>query len=207
MQSFRVAIVLGLTGGTLSLLLLAAPPTGFSAAAAASASSSASKPEFAPDPVPVATTKQWVFTIVVKDSVPALREVTEITLKQATATPRVMGRFAVELLDDDQLLDRHRFDVPLNGDGPRGRDEKGRKRPTFRVNTKMFVRLADHELCNRVRLVDRSTGDTTLYLWPPNADGSLTRVEQTAAAASASTTPSAGPAPSAPPAPTSSNAP
>jgi hypothetical protein len=197
MQSFRAAIALGLSVGALPLIMLVAPPAAYSTAAA-SASSSTSKPEFAPDPTPVATTKQWVFTIIVKDSVPALREVTEVTLKQATATPRVMGRFAVELLDDDQLLDRHRFDVPLNGDGPRGRDEKGRKRPTFRVNTKMFVRLADHERCNRARLVDRSTGEATLYLWPPNADGSLTKVEP-AAGPSASATPSAAPSASAVP--------
>lgn len=179
--------------------LLASQAAGTSQAWAKSASP---KEGFAPDPQPVATKKQWVFQIAVKESVPTLGSVTEVELKQATATPRVMGRFAVEFIVGTELLDRHRFDVPLNGDGPRDRDEAGRKRPSFRVNTKMFVRLADHERATQVRLVDRATGETTRFLWPPNADGTLTKVEPppvASASASTSASASSSSAPSGPP--------
>jgi hypothetical protein len=159
------------------------------------AASSSPKEGFAPDPPPVASKKQWVFTVVSKESVPTIARASEVELKQAEATPRVMGRFALEFTVGTELLDRHRFDIPLNGDGPRDRDEAGRKRPQFRVNTKFFVRMAHHDRATQLRLVDRATGEVTRFVWPPNKDGTLSIVEpprpKPSASGSASSEPSA----------------
>ena len=164
------------------------------------AASSSPREGFAPDPPPVASKRQWVFTVIAKESVPTIARATEIELKQAEATPRVMGRFALELTVGTELLDRHRFDVPLNGDGPRDRDEAGRKRPQFRVNTKFFVRMAHHDRATGLRLVDRATGEVTRFAWPPNKDGTLTKIEPkpSASAQPSASTPKAAPPPRAP---------
>jgi hypothetical protein len=77
-----------------------------------------------PDPQPVASTKQWVFEIRSKDSVPSIVKVSEISVEKPTATARVMGRFALEFYVGTELLDRVRFDVPLAGDVPRDEDQK-----------------------------------------------------------------------------------
>ena len=137
-----------------------------------------------PDPPPVASTKHWVFEIRAKDSVPSIVKVTELTLDKPGATARVMGRFALEFYVGTEILDRVRFDVPLTGDVPE--EQPGKKRPQFRVNTKLFARMADHPRAALLRLVDRATGDVQVFLWPPGKDGSLTaRGSQPAASASA----------------------
>ncbi len=129
---------------------------------------------WAPDPQPVASTKQWVFEIRAKDSVPSIVKVSEITVDKPTATARVMGRFALELYVGTELLDRIRFDVPLAGDVPRDEDQQpGKKRPQWKVNTKLFARMADHPRAAICRLVDRATGDVQVFLWPPDKDGKL----------------------------------
>jgi hypothetical protein len=128
-----------------------------------------------PDPQPVASTKQWVFEIRSKDSVPSIVKVSEITVDKPTATARVMGRFALEFYVGTELLDRVRFDVPLAGDVPRDEDQQpGKKRPQWKVNTKLFARMADHPRATLCRLVDRATGDIQVFLWPPDKEGKLT---------------------------------
>ncbi len=126
-----------------------------------------------PDPPPVPAEKQWVFEVRVKDSVPSIVKVSEVTLKKPEPTPRVMGRYAIELYVGKELLDRVRFDVPLGGDGPPEPDQPGKKRPVFKVNTKLFARMADQPRAALVRLVDRATGDIQVFRWPPDKDGKL----------------------------------
>lgn len=125
-----------------------------------------------PDPPPVASTKQWVFEIRAKDSVPSIVKVTELTLDKPGPTARVMGRFALEFYIGTEILDRVRFDVPLTGDVPE--QQPGKKRPQFRVNTKLFARMADQPRAALLRLVDRATGEVQVFLWPPAKDGTLT---------------------------------
>ncbi len=129
---------------------------------------------FPPDPPPKSNTKHWVFEIFVKQGVPSIGKLTAVTLKKAEATPRVMGRYALELWVGTEILDRLRFNVPLGGDGPReGDDQPGRKRPKFRANTKLFVRMADSARATRLRFIDRATAETTVFLWPPEPGGKL----------------------------------
>ncbi|MBK6517425.1 MAG: hypothetical protein IPM79_10630 [Polyangiaceae bacterium] len=133
----------------------------------------APKEGWPPDPAPVAATKQWVFEMRAKDSVPSVAKVSALELSKAEATPRMMGRWALELYVGTELLDRLRFNVPLAGDTGHEKKEAGKNRPVFKVNTKFFVRLADHPRATQLRLVDRATGDIQTFAWPPDKDGKL----------------------------------
>lgn len=46
-----------------------------------------------------------------------LRSSRRVSLERPQTTPRVMGRFAVELLRGEELVERVRFDFPLLGGG------------------------------------------------------------------------------------------
>lgn len=165
-----VATALGSTLGALGAVLVAGPVR--------RAFAEPPREGFPPDPAPKANTKQWVFEVLVKQGVPTIGTLTKVTLKKAEATPRVMGRYALELYVGTELLDRLRFNVPLGGDGPReGDDQPGRKRPKFRANTKMFVRMADHARASRLRFVDRATGEVEVFFWPPDGTGKLRKAD------------------------------
>lgn len=183
-----VATLIGLSLGSGAALALGSA-LGDHAALADSA-----KKSWPVDPQPVESTKQWVFAIEVKASVPAITKVTELELKKPEATPRMTGRYAIELYVGTELLDRLRFNVPLNGDDNDSGDQPGKKRPVFRVNTKMFLRMADAPRAAVLRLVDRTSGEERSFRWPPNKDGTLTPVAAPASSSSAD----AGPAPTAP---------
>ncbi|HVY47209.1 MAG TPA: hypothetical protein VHB21_15080 [Minicystis sp.] len=133
------------------------------------------KEGFAPDPPPRASTKQWMFEVTVTKGVPALTAARAVELKQPAETPRVMGRFAVELWVGSELIDRARFDVPLMGAGPPFKSPSHPwPHPGFdATNTRHEVRLADSPRTVYVALVDRMTGKTTRYDWPPEQDGKL----------------------------------
>jgi len=151
-----------------------------------SAAPSAPKEGWPPDPPPVASNTQWVFEIQSKQSVPSISKVTQLTLDKAEPTPRMMGRFALEFYVGRELLDRLRFNVPLNGDGAR-EGGPGKKRPVFRVNTKFFARMADQKRATYLRLVDRATGEIQLFTWPPDKNGKLAPYGADAAARDAGT--------------------
>lgn len=166
MHRWVTAGLVGLAlGGVGSLALLAAiEPT--------DARADAPKEGWPPDPAPVASTKQWVFEVRAKESVPSVVKVSELNLDKAQPTARVMGRWALELYVGTEILDRLRFNVPLAGDTGHEKREAGKRRPVFKVNTKFFVRIADQPRATILRLVDRATGEVQLFAWPPR-DGKL----------------------------------
>ncbi|NUP08724.1 MAG: hypothetical protein HOW73_21970 [Polyangiaceae bacterium] len=145
----------------------------------------APKEGWPPDPQPVASTKQWVFEVRTKDSVPSVVKVSELELDKAQATQRVMGRWALEFYVGTEILDRLRFNVPLAGDTGHEKREAGKNRPVFKVNTKFFLRMADQNRATQVRLVDRATGDIQIFAWPPDKDGKLRPWKQPPAPADA----------------------
>jgi hypothetical protein len=129
----------------------------------------------APDPAPHASKKQWTLAIVARDGKVSAERAASSTLAQPAESPRVLGRFAVELYIGPELLDRVRFNVPLMGDGP---VEHSKKRAyhnpdTDKVTTKLVVRLADNPRASYLVLVDRFTDERQRFEWPPAADGSL----------------------------------
>lgn len=126
----------------------------------------------APDPAAIAAKKQWVFDVQVRQGKPSLSAVREVVLDKPSSTARVMGRFAVEFWIGKELLDRVRFDVPLLDD-PTRRKNRRVGSPEFAVNTRLSVRLADNPRAMSVVFVDRATGETQVYAWPPGSDGKL----------------------------------
>jgi hypothetical protein len=129
----------------------------------------------APDPAGRADRKQWIFDITHKGGKNTITRVRPVTLEQPVGSARVMGRYAVELYVGKQLLDRVRFNVPLTGDGPAERSHRRVfSRPTFEnVSTRLRVQITDQPRAAYVVLVDRATGDTQRFWWPPSSDGTL----------------------------------
>lgn len=149
----------------------------FAAAFAASlvALADPAKSGFAPDPPAHATKKQWTLSIAANNGKVSAERATVTTLAQPAESPRVMGRFAVELYIGPELLDRVRFNVPLMGDGP---VEHSTKRPyhnsdTDKVSTRLAIRVADSPRAAYLVLVDRVTDERQRFEWPPAADGTL----------------------------------
>jgi hypothetical protein len=133
------------------------------------------KSGFAPDPPAHATKKQWSLSIAARDGKVSAERATASTLAQPSESPRVMGRFALELYIGPELLDRVRFNVPLMGDGP---VEHSTKRSyhnpdTDKVTTRLAVRVADSPRAAYLVLVDRVTEERQRFEWPPAADGTL----------------------------------
>jgi hypothetical protein len=127
------------------------------------------KEGFLPDPPVSKSTKHWVFEIDVKSGVVSLGKAHAATTQKPEATPRVMGRYALEIYSGRELLDRVRFNVPGLGDGPRD-DKRVLKRPSMdRITTHFSVRIADNPRTNWARVVDRATGDEVYIAWPPDA--------------------------------------
>ncbi len=126
---------------------------------------------FAPDPPAIAATKQWIFTIDVKAGKISLGAIREKTLAKPEPTPRILGRYALELWVGKELLDRVRFNAPGGGDGPLPDEKRILKRPAMdRINTRFAVRLADNPRATFAKLVDRATGEETVLRWPPGED-------------------------------------
>lgn len=133
------------------------------------------KSGFAPDPPAHASKKQWSLAIVARAGKVSLERATASLLAQPAESPRVIGRFALELYVGPELLDRVRFNVPLMGDGP---VEHSRRRAyhnadTDQVTTALKVRLADSPRAAYLVLIDRVTDERQRFEWPPGPDGAL----------------------------------
>ena len=72
-----------------------------------------------PDPPPLTEREQWVFDLRWDRGDVYLLEVHKIDMGAPHTTPRVMGRFALELFEGPTLIERVRFDFPMLG-RPRG---------------------------------------------------------------------------------------
>ena len=163
-----LAALIGASVAGVGVLALADPP----------------KAGHAPDPAGRADRKQWVFDISHKRGKNTITRVRPVTLEQPASSARVMGRYAVELYVGKQLLDRVRFNVPLTGDGPPERSHRRVfARPTFEnVSTRLRVQITDQPRAAYMVLVDRATGDSQRFWWPPSSDGTLVAMAAPAAA-------------------------
>jgi hypothetical protein len=178
-----LAALIGASVAGVGVLALADPP----------------KAGYAPDPAGRADRKQWIFDITHKRGKNTITRVRPVTLEQPASSARVMGRYAVELYVGKVLLDRVRFNVPLTGDGPPERSHRRVfSRPTFEnVSTRLHVQITDQPRAAYMVLVDRATGDSQRFWWPPSSDGTLVPMPTPPAAAPDAAAPDAA-APSAP---------
>jgi hypothetical protein len=126
---------------------------------------------FSPDPPSTPSNTQRLFDVRVDKGKVSIEKVRTVTVKNAEATARVMGRYALELWIGNELLDRIRFNVPLGADLPREDDGRPFRRPSFdRVTTRFTVKMADHPRAVYAKLVDRATGAESKFLWPPRGE-------------------------------------
>jgi hypothetical protein len=138
------------------------------------------------DPAPMVERSQWVFDLRWDRGDVWLLGVQPLELPAPRETPRVMGRFALELFEGAALIERVRFDFPLLGsfvpvaaerderDGgrDRGRDagRDSRRGPaSFSQNlrTRIGVVFPAVSRGTRLELWDRATNRRWSLPWPP----------------------------------------
>ncbi len=123
-----------------------------------------------PDPSPLVERDQWVFDLRWDRGDVWLVGVSPLQLPAPQATPRAMGRFALELFEGPALVERVRFDFPLLG-SPDAVDA-GRAAPpslTLKLRTRIGVVFPATARGTRLELWDRATDRRWSLPWPPQS--------------------------------------
>ena len=115
------------------------------------------------DPPPLTAAKQWVFDLRWDRGDVYLVAVHEIDMNPPVTTPRVVGRFALELSEKGTLVERVRFDFPGLGLP----DPDGGIRMTARLRTRIGVFFPMTSRGDKLELVDRTSGQRWSLPWPP----------------------------------------
>jgi hypothetical protein len=122
----------------------------------------------APDPPPLVERAQWVFDLRWDRGDTWLLGVRKVELAAPQATPRAMGRFALELFEGRALIERVRFDFPLlavpDSDGGVGAPPL-----TQKLRTRVGVVFPATARGTRLELWDRATGRRWSLPWPVDA--------------------------------------
>lgn len=160
----------------------------------------------APDPTALQTADQYVLHFRYENAKVSWLGSRLVHLPQPRTTPRVAGRWALELLSGPTLIERIRFDFPgLGADELAGQTTKQHNAPPrFENRTLVDIHLMapDSSRISRARLVDRATGKIMALPWPPvlpkadaGAEAAATRDASSSAASSSSAPPPPPPAP------------
>jgi hypothetical protein len=133
-----------------------------------------------PDPLPIVSKSQWVFDLRWDKGSVYLLGVHPLDLPAPQATPRVMGRFAIELYEGPTLVERVRFDFPMLGAGEgmsqehadagtrRTQDDLNRVSFDAKLVTRIGVIFPATRRGTRLDLLDRATGVRLKLPWPPS---------------------------------------
>jgi hypothetical protein len=177
-----VGLGLGAGAGTLALLLVVASPargagigsvdSGKILLADAGGDAKISKDSgpisaTPPDPTPMEDRRQWVIDFRWEKGEVFLVGVRKVDLEAPRTTPRVMGRFALELFEGKALVERVRFDFPglIDGDftdaGYRDPPRLDRK-----LTTRIGVMFPRTSRGTRLELWDRATDRRWPLSWP-----------------------------------------
>jgi hypothetical protein len=117
------------------------------------------------DPPPLTSKDQWVFDLRWDSGDVYLVEVHKVEMPSPMTTPRAMGRFAVELTEHGNLVERTRFDFP----GLAVPDQEGGIRMNAKLKTRIGVFFPVTPRGDKLELVDRSSGQRYALPWPPQA--------------------------------------
>lgn len=119
------------------------------------------------DPVALVERSQWVFDLRWDRGDVWLLGVNPLELASAQETPRVMGRFALELFEGPALIERVRFDFPLLA-APEVEDGGWRAPPSFsqKLRTRIGVVFPATRRGTRLELWDRETNRRWSLPWP-----------------------------------------
>ena len=128
-------------------------------------------PGSAPDPEPLKLAEQFQYQLLLQNNELTVEGVEARTLPKPVATPRRIGRFALELWIGRELIDRVRFDFPLLG----AEERPGIKRrplhdpPSLTANAiaRVRVNVPNSPRATRLVLVDRAAGTSRELQWPP----------------------------------------
>ena len=121
-----------------------------------------------PDPPPMSERMQWVFDLRWDRGDVFLLEVHKIDMGAPHTTPRVMGRFALELFEGPTLIERVRFDFPMLG-VPEPPDAGMRTQPRFepKLKTRIGVLFPATSRGTKLELWDRARDVRVALPWPP----------------------------------------
>jgi len=122
-----------------------------------------------PDPEALVERNQWVFDLRWDRGDVWLLDAHALTLAAPQATPRAMGRFALELFEGAGLVERVRFDFPFLGAIDTGGDGGSGSAFSFtqKLRTRIGVVFPATRRGTRLELVDRATGRRWSVPWPP----------------------------------------
>ena len=115
------------------------------------------------DPAPLTEKLQYVFDLRWDKGDVYLLGARKVDMPQPMTTPRVMGRFALELFEHNHLIERARFDFP----GMAVPDEDGGVRMIPGLKTRIGVFFPATSRGDKLELVDRSTGQRWSLPGPP----------------------------------------
>jgi hypothetical protein len=162
-------------GGFLAFAASAAGPSGDAGSSptrdGGDAASGGRISKTAPDPQPaIVSRNQWIFDLRYDNGDIYLLGVHKLDLSGPQATPRVIGRFAVELYEGPTLIERARFDFPmLLFAGAPGVPDGGRNAVSFdkRLISRIGVMFPVTSRGTRLELWDRATDKRWPLPWPP----------------------------------------
>jgi hypothetical protein len=120
-----------------------------------------------PDPPAMLDRSQWVFDLRWDSGDVWLLGVRPLQLAAPQLTPRVMGRFALELFEGPTLIERVRFDFPLLGAG----ESDASVALTPKLRTRIGVVFPATARGTRLELWDRATNRRWALPWPVNGAG------------------------------------
>ena len=136
--------------------------------AGASRGVDASVSKIAPDPPAMKEREQWVFDLRYDRGDIYLVAVQKHDMGEPVLTPRVMGRFALELFEGPTLIERVRFDFPMLGvaEAP---DAGMKTPPRFepKLKTRIGVLFPVTKRGTRLELWDRARDMRWPLPWPP----------------------------------------
>ena len=138
------------------------------AGAAAEAGTHAASRRIPPDPPAMSEREQWVFDLRWQAGEVYLVQVHKTDMGGPHPTPRVMGRFALELYEGPTLIERVRFDFPLLG-VPEAPDAGWRTPPRLepKLKTRIGVLFPATKRGTRLELWDRARDQRWPLPWPP----------------------------------------
>jgi len=121
-----------------------------------------------PDPPAMSERFQWVYDLRWDRGDPYLNYVHKVDMGAPHTTPRVMGRFAIELYEGPTLIERVRFDFPMLG-APEVTDAGFRTPPQFepKLRTRIGVFFPATTRGTKLELWDRASDKRWPLPWPP----------------------------------------
>jgi len=142
---------------------------------AATVRGESSQASIPPDPAPLSERMQWQLDLRWERGTARLVAAERVDMGQPRETPRMMGRFALELFQGPTLVERLRFDFPLLGtddDADAGSDASAAKRVLLarKLTTATRVLFPASQRGTTLQLWDRATNVRTVLPWPPNDD-------------------------------------